>query len=227
MIHEGHPEYVPFPKWNPANPIPSYFDGFEPDNVTPYDNIASNCLGGLTNGCKSRENYQDVGAGNFRFNQSGEFNNNIPLPGRYDQGTICNFPDITYNLNGGGTVTFDWDNITDFSDESQQVYHNAGHRSFDRVQNTTGANRSLMGTLAPNRAAAAFIFWAWHAHIDDLWWNWDICKKQTGNTSPTGLYNFANGFTVSSGTTTTWDNNGQIIKIQGNLVIGEFYKLNL
>jgi hypothetical protein len=217
-------KYVPFPKWNPANPVPNYFNGFDPVNPgTPYDNI-SDCGTVGVNGCRDREDYSVGGA--FEFNQTGLFStitNNIPLPGRYDKTTTCNFINITWNFAGGNSRNYDWNSIAEWSDENQVVYHNPGHVAFD--QNITAPvainQRSLMGSFGPNRAAAACIFWAWHAWIDDLWWNWDVCKKENNGTTITDAYDIATGMTITSGTTVTWDNFGDVKKIQGNLVIEE------
>ena len=206
LLKKGKTQYIPFPKWNPANPIPSYFNGFEADGVTPYNNISSKCLGGLANGCRSREDYSPGGA--FEFNQTGVFDgtnvasgftqDNLPLPTFYDNnGTLC-------------TVSA-WNNINSYSNHSQIRYHNAGHVAFDGP-----TQQSVMGSMAPNRAAAVYIFWAWHAHIDDMWWQWDVCKKVNTN-----AYTYGNGLTIASGTTVTWDDPTTPIKIQGNLVIEE------
>ena len=226
LMMKGKTQYVPFPKWDPAKPVPSYFNGWEANGTTPYNNISSKCIGGFNNGCRPRENFRDAGSGalDFGFNQSGVFDgaaagsgftqDNLPLPTFYDpNGTLCTF----------GA----WNNINTYSNHQQNNYHNAGHIAFDKNSPATVVNDfSIMGTgfgqnatggfEALNRAAGAFIFWAWHAHIDDMWWDWDVCKKVNAN-----AYTYSNGLTITSGSTVTWDDPNTPIKIQGDLIIEE------
>lgn len=183
LMMKGKTQYIPFPKWDPSKPVPSYFNGWEPNGTTPYDNISSDLLANCTT-CPSREDYSN-------FNANGAFNNNIPLPANLDKNqSLCTAPRNNFaNL---------------YSNDQQIEYHNIGHNAF-------GNGTIMQGTL---RAAGAFVFWAWHAHIDDLWREWDICKKENSF-----AYTYGTGLTIASGTTVTWDDPNTPIKIQGNLVI--------
>ncbi len=83
----------------------------------------------------------------------------------------------------------------------------------------TTIQRSQMGTLGPNRAAAVFLFWAWHAWIDDMWWSWDACHRQNNGTTIIDAYDLATGITIPSGTTVTWNTAGNVKKIQGKVIV--------
>jgi hypothetical protein len=217
LTEQGKTQYVPFPKWNPANPVPSYFNGFDASG-NPYNNISSKCGGGA--GCRTREDYVNTNPG-YKFNQNGQFNVNLPLPTRFSSsGSLCTFnSSMAWNPSAR---TFNFSDVADYSDNQQYYYHNSGHSSFDRVAVTGGTpdiDRSLMGNLRPNRASAAYIFWAWHAWIDDMWWGWDACHRQNNGTTVTDAYDIANGLTILSGTTVIWGSGGNIKKIQGKIII--------
>jgi hypothetical protein len=200
---KGYDRYVPFPKWDPSKVIPSYFNGFDASGGN-YNNISSKCT---RTGCVTREDYVNTNPG-YKFNQSGSFNENLPLPARFSgSGTLCSFT-------GGWPFTsrnFDFSDVADYSDNQQYTYHNFGHLAFD----INSTNFSIMGTgFGNNRAAGAFIFWAWHAWIDDLWWSWDACHKQNTN-----AYDLATGITIPSGSTVSWNTSGNIKKIQGKVIV--------
>ncbi|MDI1233154.1 MAG: T9SS type A sorting domain-containing protein [bacterium] len=235
FILENHPadsRFIPLPKWDPSTAVPAYFDGFEADNTTPFNNISSKCGSGIGSGCRLREDYQNSGSTGFQFNQNGLFNANIPLPSRYSStGTVCSYSQ-TVNWFNSTTRAFNFNDIANYTDNQQFFYHNSGHVAFDRVvavyPNSNGipvtpdADLSIMGSgfdSYTNRAAAAYIFWLWHAWIDDLWWNWDACHKQNNGSTITAAYDISSGITIATGTTTTWGTNGNIKKIQGNIII--------
>jgi hypothetical protein len=188
LTRKGKTEYVPFPQWNPidetqtphvANVVPSYFNGFEPDGITPFDNHDAEC-----STCSSK--HQDY----RNFNSNGNFDPYIPVP-----------------ANIGADICTSSDDVGGFRSKVN-FYHIAGHGGFPIHMRST-----------PNNASA-FLFWAYHAHIDEFWRDWDICGLIT--TSTKSGYDLANGITITAAASPViWELNGNVKKIQGQIIIEE------
>lgn len=135
-----------------------------------------------------------------------------PLPAFFKStGSLCSPTTVAT----AGARTFEFTDFSDYSDFSQIAYHNRGHLSFD---NNTSS--SQMGSLSSNRASAVYIFWLWHAWVDDMWWDWDAnCRHQNNGTTIKDAYDEPNGFTIATGTTRTLNINGNIFKVQGKIIV--------
>ena len=226
----GYSKYVPFPKWDPNTNVPVYFNGWTPTG-SQFNNISTKCATPSSNdGCRLREDYQNTNP-DFKFNQNTNFtwigNTAVPLPAALrSTGALCaTTRAFSYTDNFGVNIRdLFFRNISDYSDGTQIQYHNPGHIAFDQ----SPTNPSIMGTgfgtlingVPPNRASSAYIFWLWHAWIDDMWWDWDANCRHTNNSSTiTNAYDFANGITVSTGTTTTFGTSGAVTKVQGKIIV--------
>jgi hypothetical protein len=222
----NYSRFVPFPKWDPNEPVPVYFNGWDPSGNF-FDNISSKCQDNVGQGCRTREDYLNPNPG-YLFNQNNNFTiqtNPVtqlaPLPTFFrSSGNMCATGTKFTTGQNPNQRTFEFEDITDYSDFSQIFYHNRGHTSFDILSNGTNLQRSQMGNLQSNRASAVYLFWLWHAWVDDMWWDVDAnCRHQNNGTTILNAYDEANGFTVSSGSNIIWGTSGNIKKIQGNIVI--------
>ncbi len=215
----GYNKYVPFPKWDPNTPVPVYFNGWDPSS-NPYNNISSKCNDPAATGCRTREDYLNTNPG-YKFNQNNNFKfgttNLAPLPAFFKStGSLCS-PATVYT---SGARAYEFTDFSDYSDFSQIFYHNRGHISFDINSFGSIAEQSQMGNLSSNRASAVYVFWLWHAWVDDMWWDWDAnCRHQNNGTTIKDAYDEPNGFTVATGTTRTLNINGNIFKVQGKIIV--------
>ena len=159
-------KYVPLPEWEPISPnnedqpIPSYFNGLEPDGINAYPNYidpdAINLIEDPQNqtlmfidnfnaGCLIEERYT-LFLNNYCNNGSGS----SPLS------EYC-FPG---NENLILPLLDDHSDPGDFSDFLERGYHGAGH----------GA---VSGAMTDPASPAALVFWVWHAAVDDWWYKWE------------------------------------------------------
>ncbi len=147
--------YVPLPAWEPTDvngtiqPIPNYFNGWDPVANQPYldfidpdsRDIVDNLLSGII-GQQPPFTYDEY------FDDTAPF---VPYvfvdpanaSNSYDMTTICNYPDVG-----------------DFSDWFETHYHARGHSQ---------VGRAMLLSSSPG----CLIFWPWHAQVDDQWRRWE------------------------------------------------------
>lgn len=210
IASQNHSTIPLMPMWDPSNPVPWYFNGWEPAIGTPtvtYMNISTQCSNcGTTSFTEDYTPYTPPTTGRPT---------NLQLPamigGVYPNTQLCG-----------------WTNAVDLSNEIS-AWHGGVHIAL------AFAGGGIMGS---GRSPAAFIFWAWHAYVDQVWYDWDCgCAMKNGttvvNANGTGApavvttsYDYPTGLTLNSANTTPnglmqWNTPGEANKIvvKGKIVI--------
>jgi hypothetical protein len=145
-----HPEFVPLPKWNPANPIPAEFQGFDQQACTdstqlPPVTSAGNCSGNTNT------------AANFPLPCNWVYNG-TPTTG------LCAFADISSVQNQTVSAS-SCDPTQTFSGNFEGDFHGNVHC------NVGGTMCDV--TVSPS----TLIFFPWHAFVDDVAYAYECqCK---------------------------------------------------
>lgn len=176
LISQGHPEFVPLPKWTgEVLPPPEFeFAGPNGNGVSPFcgSSTCSDAPSGSA-GCSSPTGWNTAIV---------SLPNNLTLP--IISGTNNDLCDLQFNpLNY--TANNDESGGSGLSRQIESPWHNQGHQ--------------FMGGVMLNfRSPAAAIFWLWHANVDDKWKEWEEnCSNQSSNTTlPVDLYMKDNEFVV-------------------------------
>ncbi len=148
LIAQGHPEFVPLPKWDPNTHAPAEFEfgGVNHDGVDP-DCTGFPCTnGGPPAACSVAMNWDPHNARPAY----------LQLPTLCDHPMLPTFPDPGTNMNGNCCST-------GLSRKIESPYHDDTHI----LMRATG------GVMGYFRSPAAPIFWIWHAYVDDIWKEWE------------------------------------------------------
>ncbi|PKG42795.1 tyrosinase family protein [Psychroflexus sp. MES1-P1E] len=173
LISQGHPEFVPLPKWTgEVLPPPEFeFAGPNGNGVSPFcgSSTCSDAPSGSA-GCSSPNGWDTAIV---------SLPNNLTLP--IISGTNNDLCDLQFNpLNY--TANNDESGGSGLSRQIESPWHNQGHQ--------------FMGGVMLNfKSPAAAIFWIWHAGVDDKWKEWEQnCPQST--TLSSDLYMKDNEFVV-------------------------------
>jgi len=173
LISQGHPEYVPLPKWTGLVSAPIEF------------NIVSSACG--TTSCANAPN-SNIGCGTPTGTGTVYLPPILRLPIQPGNGNdLCDLPFLPniYTTSGDDSYTGGLSNVIEGltpQNDYNSNWHNSGH--------------GVMGGVMNNfRSPAAAIFWLWHAAVDDKWKEWEQnCPQST--TQPVDLYMKDNQFVV-------------------------------
>lgn len=172
LISQGHPEFVPLPKWDPSTPAPTEFqfggpnsDGIDPDCSSftcDPQHLSASCSWPI------------------------DWNPNVSLPAFLDlpvvagpYNDLCDWPMNPITPTAPGLPDCCADGLSRVIEGQgpnpvNSGYHNSVH----------GIMGGVMGNF---RSPAAPIFWLWHAYVDDIWKRWEeFCPSST--TAAVDLY---------------------------------------
>jgi len=183
LISEGHPQYVPLPKWTGLVIPPIEFKTAGPNNdgVSPFCGTTY-CANGSqtnpisTNGCGTPTNWSGTVT----------MPNILTLPIQSGIGNdLCelNFNPEHYTMTADETGFNGLSRVIEGGSNSfGSSWHNSGHTT-------------MRGVMLNFKSPAAAIFWIWHAAVDDKWKEWEQnCPQST--TQPVDLYMKDNQFVV-------------------------------
>ncbi len=149
LKHNGGADFVPLPKWNPGNPIPSEFNVVKGRGHYPPDHWT--------------HPYPPPGVRPPLGNpHRGEYSP-VPLEPRYEYSALCDYAtlalmaeDLAPNFRlGAGYLDV----------EGGRTWFGGWHKA---VHDAVGGSMA-----SPSQTAACPLFWCFHAFIDDIWHEWD------------------------------------------------------
>lgn len=174
LVSQGHPEYVPLPKWTGLVTPPIEFSTAGPngDGVSP--DCGSTTCANSGSSCSSPTNW----------NSTVFMPQILQLPIQNGD-DLCDLQYFPLNF----TII---DDETGFDGLSRVI--EGGSNSYGSSWHNSG-HTTMGGVMGNFRSPAAAIFWLWHAAVDDKWKEWEEnCTQST--TLPIDLYMKDNNFVV-------------------------------
>ncbi len=197
------PAYVPLPAWEPTDasgniqPIPNYFNGWDPVAGEPYWNFIDPDAIDIVDGLLS-----DIPGLQPPFGYDEYFDDISPyIPYVY---TDPMFPANNYDM----TAICDYQDVGAFSDWFEVRYHARGHSQ---------VGQAMVVFSSP----ACLIFWPWHAQVDDQWYRWE--EECNGNYT---IIDPAPITSTVSWNSNQWVKGEVIIESGGHLEIGVGAKIS-